>query len=67
MKNRVGLVHVYKNRFIMEYIKKENGHVWLVKEHDVYGRHKTISYLGKEFVETETNVDKPKKKRKGED
>jgi len=51
----------------MEYIKKENGHVWLVKEWDVEGRHKTISYLGKEFVETETNVDKPKKKRKGED
>ena len=67
MKNRVGLVHVYRNRFIMEYIKKENGHVWLVKEWDVEGRHKTISYLGKEFVETETNVDKPKKKRKGED
>ena len=54
-----------ENRFIMEYIKKENGHVWLVIEHDVYGRHKTIKYLGKEFVELED--DKPKKKRKGED
>lgn len=51
-----------KNRFIMEYIKKENGHVWLVIEHDVYGRHKTIKYLGKEFVELED--DKPKKKKK---
>jgi hypothetical protein len=49
----------------MEYIKKENGHVWLVIEHDVYGRHKTVKYLGKEFVELED--DKPKKKRKGED
>lgn len=53
----------------MEYIKKENGHVWLVKEWDVYGRHKTISYLGKEFVELENEIKdgKPKKKRKGED
>ena len=56
---------LFENRFIMEYIKKENGHVWLVIEHDVYGRHKTIKYLGKEFVELED--DKPKKKRKGED
>ena len=58
-----------KNRFIMEYIKKENGHVWLVKEWDVYGKHKTISYLGKEFVELEDEIndDKPKKKRKGND
>lgn len=58
-----------ENRFIMEYIKKENGHVWLVKEWDVYGKHKTISYLGKEFVELEDEIkdDKPKKKRKGED
>ncbi len=54
-----------KNRFIMEYIKKENGHVWLVIEHDVYGRHKTVKYLGKEFVELEDN--KPKEKRKGND
>ena len=52
----------------MEYIKKENGNVWLVIEHDVYGRHKTVKYLGKEFVELdEINDDKPKKKRKGED
>ena len=51
----------------MEEIVKKDGAVWLVKYWDVYGRHKTISYLGKEFVETETNVDKPKKKRKGED
>ena len=26
----------------MEHIKKENGNVWLVIEHDVYGRHKTV-------------------------
>ena len=53
----------------MEYIKKENGHVWLVIEHDVYGRHKTVKYLGKEFVELEDEIknDKPKKKRKGND
>ena len=53
----------------MEYIKKENGLVWLVIEHDVYGRHKTVKYLGKEFVELEDEIkdDKPKKKRKGED
>lgn len=53
----------------MEYIKKENGHVWLVKEWDVYGKHKTISYLGKEYVELEDEIndDKPKKKRKGND
>lgn len=58
-----------ENRFIMEYIKKENGLVWLVIEHDVYGRHKTVKYLGKEFVELEDEIkdDKPKKKRKGED
>jgi hypothetical protein len=48
----------------MEYIKKENGEVWLVIEHDVYGRHKTVKYLGKEFVEVD---DKPKRKKKGED
>jgi hypothetical protein len=53
----------------MEHIKKENGNVWLVIEHDVYGRHKTLKYLGKEFVELEDEIknDKPKKKRKGND
>lgn len=51
----------YINIKIMEYIKKENGNVWLVKEWDVYGKHKTISYLGKEFIEVE---DKPTKKTK---
>lgn len=45
----------------MEYIKKENGLVWLITEHDVYGKHKTVSYLGKEFVEIE---EKPKEKKK---
>ena len=32
----------------MEYIKRENGYVYLIKEHDVYGRHKTITNLGKD-------------------
>lgn len=52
----------------MEYIKKINGEVWLVKEWDVYGKNKTMSYLGKEYIEDETNDDKPKgKKKKSED
>lgn len=53
----------------MEYIKKINGDVWLVKEWDVYGKNKTMSYLGKEYIEKdETNEDKPKeKKKKSED
>jgi hypothetical protein len=60
------LIHVLLKYNIMEYIKKENGNVWLVIEHDVYGKHKTVRYLGKEFVELdEINDDKPKKKRKG--
>jgi hypothetical protein len=45
----------------MEYIEKKNGEVWLVTEHDVEGRHKTRTYLGKEFVEVD---DKPKEKKK---
>lgn len=49
----------------MEEIIKKDGTVWLVKYWDVYGRHKTVKYLGKEFVELED--DKPKKKRKGND
>lgn len=49
----------------MEYIKKENGNVYLVTEHDVYGRHKTITFLGKEYVEEEKK--EKKKKKKGED
>lgn len=60
------LIHVLIKYNNMEYIKKENGNVWLVIEHDVYGKHKTVRYLGKEFVELdEINDDKPKKKRKG--
>ena len=47
----------------MQYIKKENGNVWLVTEHDVYGKHKTISFLGKEYVE----VEKPKKTKQKKD
>ena len=50
----------------MEEIIKKDGTVWLVKYWDVYGKHKTVRYLGKEFVELdEINDDKPKKKRKG--
>jgi hypothetical protein len=46
----------------MEYIEKKNGEVWLVTEHDVEGRHKTYSYLGKEYIEIEPKkIDKPKK------
>lgn len=50
----------------MEYIIKENGNVYLVKEHDVEGRHKTISYMGKEFVEIDEpkEINKPKRKKK---
>lgn len=53
----------------MEEIIKKDGAVWLVKYWDVYGRHKTLKYLGKEFVELEeeNKDDKPKKKRKGND
>lgn len=43
----------------MEYILKENGNVYLVKEHDVYGKNKTYTFLGKEYVE-----EKPKKTKK---
>lgn len=32
----------------MEYILKKDGYVYLVKEHDVYGMHKTITNLGKD-------------------
>lgn len=48
----------------MEHIEKRNGYVWFVKEHDVYGRHKTIIRLGKDpdYIES-----KPKKTKKSED
>lgn len=32
----------------MKYIEKKNGYVYLVEEHDVYGRHRTITNLGKD-------------------
>lgn len=32
----------------MQYIEKKEGYVFLVEEHDVYGRHKTITNLGKD-------------------
>lgn len=49
---------------MIQYIMKKDGNVYLVTEHDVYGRHKTISFMGREFIEVE---DKPKKKKKEED
>ena len=52
----------------MANIVKENGNVYLVIEHDVYGRHITKRFLGKEYVEEEKeNVVKTKKKNKSED
>lgn len=49
----------------MEYIEKRNGYVYLVKEHDSYGRHKTITNLGKdpdsEMWKEEIEIHKQKK------
>lgn len=48
----------------MEYIKRENGYVYLIKEHDVYGNHKTITNLGKDPDNPMWAEDlKPKKKK----
>lgn len=46
-----------------KYIKKENGFVWEVTEHDSDGRHKSMYCLGKDpdYIEEE---EKPKKKTK---
>ncbi len=46
----------------MEYIEKRNGEVYLVTEHDVYGRHKTVKFLGHEYIEK--TEEKPKSKKK---
>lgn len=51
----------------MQYIKKENGNVWLVTEHDVYGKHKTISFLGKELIEVDEKPAKKTKQKKDEE
>ena len=51
----------------MEYIEKRNGEVYLVTEHDVYGRHKTVRFLGLEYNENkddEIKEEKPKNKKK---
>lgn len=51
----------------MEYILKKDGYVYLVKEHDVYGMHKTITNLGKDpddpMWKEEVEEMKSKKKR----
>lgn len=56
----------------MEYIEKKDGGVWLVKTYGIDGRHKTITWLGKD-EETEEKKEKKKKtsakgkKKKGEE
>ena len=54
----------------MKYIEKKDGYVWLVEEHDVYGRHKTITSLGKDpndpMWADELKSIKPKKNKKKE-
>lgn len=55
----------------MKYIEKKNGYVWLVEEHDVYGRHKSITNLGKDpddqMWAEELGKIKQNKKKKSED
>lgn len=51
---------------MVEYIMKKDGNVYLVKEHDLQGRNKTIQFLGKEYIEEnveEKIEEKPKKKK----
>ena len=52
----------------MKYIEKKNGYVYLVEEHDVYGRHKTVINLGKDpndprWTEELKSVSSNKKKK----
>jgi hypothetical protein len=47
---------------MVEYIMKNDGNVYLVQEHDLQGRNKTIHFLGKEYIE-EKKEEKPKVKR----
>ena len=55
----------------MHYIERKNGYVYLVQEHDVYGRHKTVTNLGKDpddpMWAEELKSIRPKKKKKEED
>ena len=53
----------------MRYIKKENGKVYQIEEHDAEGRHITKTYLGIDPEAFEKLEDKPiiKKKKKGVD
>lgn len=51
----------------MQYIKKENGNVWLVTEHDVYGNNITVEFLGKEFIEVDEKPTKKTKQKKDEE
>ena len=50
----------------MRYIKKENGKVYQIEEHDAEGRHITKTYLGIDPEAFEKLEDKPiiKKKKK---
>lgn len=68
MKNRVGLVHVYKNRFIMEKIIKMNGYVYLVQDFEKKG-FETFYNLGKDPDDDrwEDRPNKNSKKKKDED
>ena len=54
-----------ENKLIMDKIIKKDGYVYLVKEHDSYGRHKTITNLGKdlEFWEKKNNDENPKQNK----
>lgn len=51
----------------MDKIVRQNGYVYLVVEHDVYGRHTTLTSLGKDpddpMWADELNGKKPSKKK----
>lgn len=51
----------------MEQIIKENGNVYLVKWHDIDGKHITKTFLGKEYIEEEEKPSKKRKRKKKED
>lgn len=65
MNGKVESFMFMENRFIMEYIEKRNGYVYLVKEHDSYGRHKSITNLGKDPDSEmwKEEIEKPKEKK----
>lgn len=52
-----------ENELSMEQrIIKKDGNVYLETIHDVYGKHRTFSFMGKEFVEV-NNDENPKQKK----